>query len=95
MSNEDFAVDPTEATDEEISRGLELLAKEKLRKHKIETGQIKGEPKWADMTEEQKDKARYQGKRYNARIKLMVDKAKEAGIEVTDDEVDFYIEARV
>ena len=91
MSKDQFMVDANEATDEDIQRGLELLAKEKERKHKIETGQIKGEKKWADLTDEEKEKARVQGKRYNARIKLLCDKAKEAGLTVSDAEVEEYL----
>ena len=95
MVNEKFFVDANNATDEDIQRGLELLGKEKERKHKIETGQIKGEKKWAELTEDEKEKARQQGKRYNVRIKLYVEKAKEAGITVTDDEVEEYLTAPV
>lgn len=92
--NEKFFVEPGEASDEEVQRGLELLAKEKERKHKIETGQIKGDKKWADMSDDEKDKAREQGRRYNARIKLTVEAAKAAGIEITDEDVEEYLAAR-
>lgn len=87
MDDEQFAIDVDAASDEEIQEALELLSKKRIRQHKIETGQIKGGGSWADKTEEQKEKAREYNRTRTMRMKLLCEKAIEAGIEVSDEEV--------
>lgn len=78
-------------SDEEIQRGLELLEQEKKRKERIARGEIKGGQKWSELSEEQKEQRREAGRRRNAKLALYKQKAEEAGIEVTDQEVDEYL----
>lgn len=84
-------LDPKKATKEQINKGLELLAKAEDRKERIKRGEIKGGQTWADMSEDQKDKRRDYNKRRRIRHQLIAKKAVEAGITVTDAEVDEYI----
>ena len=83
-----MAINIKKASPEEIQRGLDLLDRENVRKDKIKKGLIKGEVKWKDLTDEQKDKARLANKRRNLRISLTVKKALAAGITVTEQEID-------
>lgn len=84
-------IDPKKATPEQIARGLELLAKQELRKERIKRGEIKGGAKWSEMTPEQKEKFRAAARRRNAKINLLARKAMEAGITVSDKEIDAYL----
>lgn len=93
MSDEQFKVDVDSASDEEIQEALELLTKKRVRQHKIDTGQIKGGGAWADKTEEQKEKSRAYNRKRTAKLNLLANKAIEAGIEVTDEEVEAAIAA--
>lgn len=68
--------------EEEIIEGLELLMKKRLREKRIASGEIKGHQKWSDKTDEQKAKHYAYNKKRNMKIKLVLQKAKEMGIEV-------------
>lgn len=90
MAIEDFKVDPKKATKEQLERALELLAREEERKDKIKRGVIKGsrQVKYADLTPEQKAARNKANLRRQVRQQLIVQKAKAAGITVTEKEVD-------
>ena len=81
-------LDPKKASKEDIAKGLELLQRQEIRKEKIARGEIKGGLKWSEMSEEQKEKARQAARKRNVRIKLMCQKAVEAGITVSEDEIE-------
>lgn len=80
------------ATKEEIAAGLELLKKKQIadakHKAKVEAGLIKPAKKYSEMTPEEKAKVQERDRRYLAKQRIMLRKAKEAGITVTDAEVD-------
>lgn len=84
----DVVFDPKKASAEQIARGLELLGKAETRKKRIEAGELKGYGRWADMPEEQKDKAREYSKKLRIRQQLILKKAAAAGIAVSDKEVE-------
>ena len=86
-----MAINPKKASPEEIQRGLELLEKERIRKERIARGEIKGGVKWSEMSEEQKEKARLAARRRNAKLNILARKATEAGITVTDKEIEAYL----
>lgn len=69
-------------TTEEILDGLKLLEAKRLRQKRIDAGEIKGPQTWANKTEEQKQRHKDYNKKRNAKIKLLIEKAKEAGIEI-------------
>jgi len=83
----DFFVEPEEATAEELKEAMALLAKKKVRAYKIQTGLIKGGKKWADFTEEEKAAYRTKEKEKRIRKNLLIQRAIEAGITITDEEV--------
>lgn len=82
-----------QASKEEIAKGLALLEKERIRKERIQSGELKSQ-KWSELTDEQKRKRLDASKRRNAKLVLMYHKAIEAGIEEpSDEEIDAHIAA--
>lgn len=91
--DEKFLVDADSASEQEIAEALELLARKRQRQDKIAKGLIKGAStvKWADMSDEQKEKSKAYNRRRMIKMSLYAKKAQEAGITVTEDEVDAYL----
>lgn len=81
-------IDPKSATKEQIARGLELFAQEQTRKERIARGEIKGGQKWSELSPETKAKRLEGSKRYGVKQRLLARRAVEAGIVVTDAEID-------
>lgn len=77
-------------TQEEINEGLALLAKKRERDEKIKRGEIKGYSykKMSELSPEQQAKRKAQTKRLTIKNQLLLKKAKEKGITVTDAEID-------
>ena len=76
-------------TKEQIEEGLKLLAKKYERDAKVASGELK--PSYKKVSEmNDKEKAAYQAanKRYTVRTQLMLEKARAAGITVTEAEID-------
>ena len=86
-----FELDPNNVSDADLDRALQLLSMEKERKAKIQAGLIKGPQKYSDLTDEQKEARRLADKKRRARLQLYAIKAQEAGIEVTEAEIDQYV----
>ena len=84
-------IDPRKATKEQIEAALLLLEKAETRKEKIKSGEIKGGKKWSELTDAEKDKFRASSKRRSAKIAITIQKATEAGIKVSDKEIDTYL----
>jgi hypothetical protein len=80
------------ATKEEIEAGLALLQKKKesdaKRAEKIARGELKSGVPYKDLPPEVKAKYQERDRRYATRVKILLRKAKEAGIAVSDAEVD-------
>lgn len=91
-----FKIDKSKATKEEIAEGLALLEKKRVHSAKVEAGEIKGYAgSWANMTPEQKAKAKKYTYRRAIRQSLLIAKAVAAGITVNDREVDDAIAKKV
>lgn len=75
---------------EERDRALQLLQKDKERKEKIKRGEIKTR-KWAEMTDEQKARAREASRRREAKRTLLCQKAEAKGITVSNKEIEDYL----
>lgn len=90
MANEKFKVDPKKASKEQMERAFDLLAKEEERKDKIKRGVIKGTSykKYSELSDEQRAKVQAASARRLVRQGLIIEKAKAAGITVTEKEVD-------
>lgn len=73
---------------EDLMRGLELLRQEKVRKERIARGEIKGGQKWSELSPEQKKKRLDGGKKWRVRQQLLLKKAQEKGIQVSDAEIE-------
>ena len=86
-------VDLQKPTDAQIQEGLRLLNKKLERDAKIEAGLIKGHKSYADMTTEEKAKHQEYSKRNNAKKAILIRKATEAGITVSEAEIDAAIAA--
>lgn len=86
-----MALNAKSASKEEIEAGLALLKKDQDRKERIKRGEIKGYQKYSELSDEQKASRREGSRRRNTRIMLICQKAVEAGITVTDAEVDAYL----
>lgn len=84
-------LDMKKLSKEEVERALALLEKDIERKEKIAKGEIKGGLKWAEMSEEQKERARAAARRRNAKIAVIVQKALAKGLDATDKEIDEYL----
>lgn len=91
INPEDYEVDPDDPA--EIQRGLELLQKEKDRKRKIATGEIRGGQKWSELSDEQKASRLMASRRRNAALMVFKQRAEAEGITVSEDEITAYIEA--
>jgi hypothetical protein len=84
---EEILVDESNYTDEDLAEALKLLNAKKVRKAKIDRGEIKGDKKWSDMTPEEKEKANIYNRKRSIYVRLMLEKAKEFDIDVSDEEV--------
>jgi len=82
-----FVAEGSEFNQDDIEEALSLLAKKRTRDEKIKSGEIKGSVSWAEMSDEQKEQRRAYGKVRGMKQKLLIAKAVEAGIVVTDEEV--------
>jgi hypothetical protein len=91
-----FKIDPKKATEKDLQEALELLAKNRLTKERIKTGELKGSTgvKVADMTPEQKKKYQAYNTRLTVKNRLMMEKAKKANITVTEAEIDAYLKLK-
>lgn len=85
-------IDPKKATPEQIQRAFELLEKEEIRKEKIRKGELKGASykKRSEMTPEELKKVKHQDRIAQARNALLLRKAREAGITVSQKEIEDY-----
>jgi ClpP class serine protease len=91
-----FKIDKKKASQAEIDEALALLEKKRVHQAKVEAGEIKGYAKtWAEMTPEQKAKAKKYTYRRTVRQSLMIAKAVAAGITVSDKEVDAELAKKV
>lgn len=84
------------ASAEEREEAMKLLAKKKDRLDRIKKGELKGAGgvSWAEMSPEQKEKAKKYAHRRNVRQALLLAKATAAGVVVSDKEVDAEIAKR-
>lgn len=82
-----FKIDPNKASKDDVAAALELLEKQRYTKARIQAGELKGSTSWADMPEEAKEKARQKDKFNRVEIKIYKEKAIQAGIKVTQEEV--------
>ena len=73
---------------EDILQGLALLNKEKERKRRIQSGEIKGGQKWSELSPESKRKRLDGAKKYRIKAQLMMKKAAQQGVKVTDAEIE-------
>ena len=97
MANGTVDVLDRQVTEEELARALELLDREKKHKARVEAGEIKGNT-WktvAQMTPEELEKYRASNARYSAKNQILLRKARQAGITVTEEEVNEYLAAAV
>jgi hypothetical protein len=88
MALDEIFVDESTATDEDIQEALALLNKKREHKAKVERGEIKGEVKWSDMTPEQKAQANKANRKRSIYVKLMLQKAEEFDITVSEEEIE-------
>jgi SOS-response transcriptional repressor LexA len=93
LSLDQFKVAPEKASKEDIAKALELLAKQKFTAERIKRGEIKGSTskKVSEMTAEEKAKYQEYNKRLTAKNSILMQKAKKAGITVTEAEIDSYL----
>jgi hypothetical protein len=90
MANDfnEVMVDVSSASPEQLKAALDLLNKKLVREKKIEAGIIKGEKKWADLTPEEKERQNVYNRKRTIYTRMMLDKAEELGITVSDEEVE-------
>jgi hypothetical protein len=88
-------IERKKASEEEIQKGLELLAKQRHTSERVKAGELKGATgkKRADMTPEELKVTRDKNRRQNVHDRLLRQKAVAKGITVTPAEVDAYIKA--
>ena len=86
-------VDLKKSTKEEIEEGLKLLQKKKKYEDKVQRGELKGTKKWSDYTPEEKQVAKLKEKRRVIQRKLLLAKAAQAGISVSEGEIDSAMKA--
>jgi hypothetical protein len=79
------------ATDEDIAEALAELASKRAYKKKVEMGLVKGAKKVSEMNEEELKAYRASTQKASARLTLTIQKAKAAGITVSDEEIDEYL----
>jgi hypothetical protein len=96
LSLDQFKVDPKKASQADINAALELLAKKKFTDARIKTGELKGTSykKFSELSPEEKAKRTAYSKRLVAKNTIMINKAKEKGITVTDAEIDAYLASK-
>lgn len=87
-SNKTTLVDLSNFSEEDIKRSLELLKRDQVRKERIKNGEIKGYKKYSEYTEEEKERSRLYNRKRNIKLQLLAKKAIEAGLEVSDEEID-------
>jgi lysyl-tRNA synthetase class I len=85
---EKYVITKSNASEQEIAEALALLSKKRERQDKIAKGLIKGGQKWSEKSDEQKAKMRDYNKKRQAKMALLAQKALEAGITVSEDEVE-------
>lgn len=82
-------------TKEQIAEGLKLLEKKLERDEKVKAGILKPSyKKVSDMTPEEQAKYRTANARLTAKYSLLLKKAKDAGITVSEAEIDAAIAAK-
>jgi len=88
-------IERKKASEEEIKTGLELLAKRRHTAERVKAGELKtgtsSYVKRGDLSPEALKKVKGREARYQARAKLLLQKARDAGIKVTDAEIDAYL----
>lgn len=72
----------------DVDEGLKLLASKREYQAKVARGELKGPVAWKDQPQEVKDKAKAADKRRVTKVKLILAKAAERGITVSDAEVE-------
>jgi len=91
-------ISPNKASDEEIKKGLELLAKQRHTAERVKAGELKGGTgsykKRSEMTPEELAKVKNLDKVYQAKNAILLRKAREQGIVVTEAEIDAYIASK-
>ena len=86
---EQFKVDPKKATQKDLDEALLLLAKARVQKEKVKLGLVKNySKKVSEMTPEELKKYRAANQRLTTKQQILIEKAKKAGIVVTDAEID-------
>lgn len=76
-------------TKEQIEEGLKLLAKKIERDEKVKRGELKPSyKKVSEMSPDEKKKYQEMNKRYTIKNQLTLEKARKAGITVTEAEID-------
>ena len=85
-----YKIDPKQISKEEMAEALRLLESKRIRKARIDAGELKGTTGvlYSEMTPEQKEKAKKYARRRLIRQSLLLAKAAAAGITVSDKEVD-------
>ena len=97
LSLDQFKIDPKKATPADIQAALDLLAKARLTSERIKKGELKGSTskKVSEMTPEEKKVYQAYNRRLTAKNSIIMQKAKKAGIVVTEAEIDAYLKAKV
>jgi len=81
------SLDVRKASKEDIAKGLALLEKQLDHKEKVKRGEVKGSVSWKDLPEEKKVEIRLKEKKTRIKNSILVRKALEAGITVTESEI--------
>lgn len=91
-----YRIDPKKASQKDLEEALALLARKREKADRIKRGELKGSygVPWSEMTKEQKERALKYARRRAIRLSLLVAKAADQGIVVTDKEVDAEIARR-
>jgi len=63
-------IDPKKASKEDIAKALDMLAKDNHRKARVKAGELKGSKTWAEMSDEEKAKAKTYEQKRQAQIRL-------------------------
>lgn len=88
-----IVIDPKKASQKEIEEALALLGKKRTTEARIKAGELKGTTSvpysiLKETNPEAYQKARERDKKFAIRTKLLLAKARAAGITVTEAEVD-------
>ena len=86
MTVKPVEIDPNKATKAQIAAGIALLAKAETRTKRVKAGELKSYS-YADLSEEDKVEARKKNKFMRTKKSMILQKASDAGITVTDAEV--------